>query len=115
MFDNFESYMCEVIIKEQLSEAMMVVVDLVSGEEQQMDKWLGDTSSSHHIESTWAGMLNVEKCPPGTKIRQVHRVVDIHDWETLLLEVDGVDGKRIKKLHESLIVLNINANLFSLE
>ena len=56
---------------------MMVVVDIVGEAKQQMDKWLGDTGSSHHIKSARAGMINVEKCPPGTKIRQVQGVVDV--------------------------------------
>ena len=114
-FDSFDSYMCEVTIGEELPEAMMVVVDIVGEAEQQTDKWLGDTGSSHHIKSTRVGMINVEKCPPGTKIRQVQGVVDVQEWGTVLLEVDGANGKRIMRLHETLIVPSINVNLFSLQ
>lgn len=53
-------------------------------------------------------MVNVEKCPPGTTTRQLQGVVEVQDWGTLLLELDGVDGK-------TLIVSNINVNLFSLQ
>ena len=74
--------MCEVTIGEELPEAMMVVVDIVGEAKQQIDKWLGDTGSSHHIKSTRAGMINVEKCPPDTKIRQVQGVVDVQEWGT---------------------------------
>ena len=42
-------------------------------------------------------------------------VVEVHEWGTVLLEVDGADGKRIIKLHQTLIVPNINSNLFSLQ
>ena len=114
-FDSFDSYMCEVTIGEELPEAMMVVVDIVGEAEQQIDKWLGDTGSSHHIMSSGAGMINVEKCPPCTKIRQVQGTVDVQEWGTVLLEVDGADGKRIMRLHETLIVPSINVNLFSLQ
>ena len=94
---------------------MMVVVDIVGEEEHKIDTWLGDTGSSHHIKSTREGLINDEKCPPGTKIRQVQGVVEVQEWGTVLLEVDGDNGKRIMKLHQTLIVPNINVNLFSLQ
>ena len=114
-FDSFDSYMCDVTIGEELPEAMVVVVDFVGEAEHLEEKWLGDTGSSHHIKSTRAGMTDVENCPPGTKIRQVQGVVDVEEWGTVLLEVDGANGKRIMKLHETLIVPHINVNLFSLQ
>ena len=102
-------------VTEELLEAMMVVVDIVDEAEEEIDKWLGDTGSSYYIKSTRAGMINVEKCPPDTKIRQVQGVVNVQEWGTILLEVDGADGKRIMRLHETLIVPSINVNLFSLQ
>ena len=48
-------------IGEELPESMMVVVDIVGEAEQQVDKWLGDMGSSHHIKSTREGMINVEE------------------------------------------------------
>ena len=39
-FDSFDSYMCEDTIGEELSKAMMVVVDIVGEAEQQIDKWI---------------------------------------------------------------------------
>ena len=93
----------------------MVNADIVGEAERHVDKWLGDTGSSHHIKSTQEGMIEVRKCPPGTKIRQVQGVVKVVEWGTVLLEVDGADGKHIMKLQETLIVPNINVNLFSLQ
>ena len=90
---------------------MMVVVDIVGETKQQIDEWLGDTSSSHHIKSTRKGMIH---CPPRTKIRQVQGVVEVRKWGTLLLEVDNTDGKRKMKLQETLIVPNNKVDLFSL-
>ena len=51
-FDDYESFVYEVTIEE-------------------LDKWLGDTGSSHHIKSTRDGMINVENFPRETRIRQV--------------------------------------------
>ena len=90
-------------------------VDL-AGESQHADEeWLGDTGNSHHIKSTSEGMIDVGPCPPGTRIRQVQGVVDVAEWGTVLIEVDGADGKHIMKLSETLIVPSINVNLFSLQ
>ena len=47
-FDTFESCACELTIGEELPESMTVVVDVVGEAEQKIDKWLGDTGSSHH-------------------------------------------------------------------
>ena len=60
-------------------------------------------------------MVNVEPCPSGTRIRQVQGFVDVQEWGTVLLEVDGEDGKHIMQLRETLIVPDINVNLFTLQ
>ena len=114
-FDTYESFVCDVIIGEQLPEAMILEVGLAGELKNQDDKWLGDSGSSHHIKSTRAGMIDVKPCPPGTRIRQVQGVVNVQEWGTVLLEVDGANGKHIVKLCETLIVPSINVNLFSLQ
>ena len=53
-----ESCTCEVTIREELPESMMVVVDIVGEAKQRIDKWLGDTGSSHHIKSTRENSTN---------------------------------------------------------
>ena len=58
-------------------------------------------------------MVNVEPYPPGTRIRRVQGFVDVKEWGTILLEVDGEDGKHIMQLRET-FVPDINVNLFSL-
>ena len=60
-------------------------------------------------------MVDVKPCPAGTRIRQVQGVVNVRDLGTVLVEVDGANGKHIVKLRETLIVPNINVNLFSLQ
>ena len=65
----------------------------------------------HHSSS---GMINVTKCPPGTTIRQVQGTVDVEEWGTVLLQVDGQNGKKTIRLDETLIVPGITVNLFSL-
>ena len=60
-------------------------------------------------------MVDVEPCPPGTRIRQVQGFVNVEKWGSVLLEVDGERGKHIMQLCETLIVLDINVNLFSLQ
>ena len=60
-------------------------------------------------------MVNIEPCPPGTRIRQVQGFVDVLEWGTVLLEVDGEHGKHVMHLRETLIVPDINVNLFSLQ
>ena len=82
---------------------------------REVDIWMGDTGFSHHIKSSRQGMIEVENCPPGTRIRQVQGVVDVKEWGTVLLDVDGVQGKRLMRLREVLIVPNIKVNLFSLQ
>ena len=94
---------------------MIVEVHLAGSSNQPDDMWLGDTGSSHHIKSTGAGMVNVEPCPPGTRIRQVQGFVNVEEWGTVLVEVDREHGKHIMHLHETLIVPDINVNLFSLQ
>ena len=61
------------------------------------------------------GMIDVKPCPLGTKIRQVQGVVNVKEWGTVLLEVDGAHGKHVMKLSETLIVPSISVNLFSLQ
>ena len=51
-------------------------------------------------------MIDVENCPLGTKIRQIQGVVDVKESGTMLLEVDGANGKRIMKLNKNLIVFD---------
>ena len=82
--------------------------------EQRVNTWLGDSGSSHHIVSPSAGMIDVTKCPPDTRIQQVQGVVAVHEWGTVLLRVDGADGKRIIQLKQTLIVPNVRVNLFSI-
>ena len=60
-------------------------------------------------------MIDVKLCPARTKIRQVQGVVNVQEWGTVLLEVDGANGKHIIKLCETMIVPTINVNLFSLQ
>ena len=69
--DSFESFACEVFIGQEQPVGMIVEVDLAGSSNQPDDMWLGDTRSSRHIKSTRAGMVNVEPCPPGMRIRQV--------------------------------------------
>ena len=114
-FDTYESFMCQVTIGEEFSEAMIVEVGLAGESEPPDDKWLGDSGSSHHIKSTQHGMVDVKPCPAGTKIRQVQGVVNVKEWGTVLLEVEGASDKHIIKLCETLIVPSINVNLFSLQ
>ena len=79
-----------------------------------VDIWLGDSGASDHIKSSSSGMINVTKCPPGTTIRQVHGTVDVEEWGSVLLQVDGEDWKKTIRLDETLIVSGITVNLFSL-
>ena len=60
-------------------------------------------------------MINVSKCPPGMTIRQVQGTVAVEEWGSVLLQVDGRDGKTTIRLDETLIVLGITVNLFSLQ
>ena len=64
------------------------------------------------IKSSSADMINVTKCPLGTTIRQVQGTVDVEEWGSVLLQVDGSEGKRLIRLDETLIV---PGNLFSLQ
>ena len=103
-FDTYESFASEVIIGQAHPEGMIVEVDLARSSSQPDGTWLGDTGSSHHIKSTRTGMVNIEPCPPGTRIRQVQGFVDVKEWGTVLLEVDGEHGKHVMQLRETLIV-----------
>ena len=80
-------------------------------DDQPVDVWLGDSGASHHIKSSSAVMIEVTKCPPGTKIRQVHG----QEWGTVLLQVDGEEGKRVIRLEQTLIIPNISVNIFFLQ
>lgn len=79
------------------------------------DIWLGDSGATNHIKSTSENMVDVEDCPPGTKIRQVQGTVDVRQWGTVLLQVDAAEGKKIIRLTECLIVPQISVNLFSMQ
>ena len=79
------------------------------------DVWLGDSGASHHIKSSSTGMFNVNKCPPGTTLRQVQGTINVKEWGIVLLEVDSHEGKRVIKLERTLIVPGMNVNLFSLQ
>ena len=57
---GYKSMVCDIV-----DEAKARVGD--AGE--QINTWLGDSGSSHHIVSSSAGMINVTKCPPGMRIQ----------------------------------------------
>ena len=80
-----------------------------------VDIWLGDSGASHHIKSSSSRMINVTKCPPGTTIRRVQGTEDVEKWGSVLLQVDGQNGKKTIRLDETLIVPGITVNLFSLQ
>lgn len=89
-----------------------LATDNFGGEEE---VWRRDTRSSHHIKATSARMHNVgSKCSKKTRIRKIWDFVKVKEWETMLVEVDGADGKRVVKLRETLIVPDMNGNIFSL-
>lgn len=52
---DFDSLKCNVIAKDE--------VMVGEADKQQIDNWLGDTGSSHHIKSSAARMINVTVCP----------------------------------------------------
>ena len=60
-------------------------------------------------------MIRVTKCPPRTKIRQVHGLVNVQEWGNVQLQVDGEEGKLVIRLEQILIIPNISVNLFSLQ
>ena len=91
-FDTYESFVCDITIGEEQPEALIFEVDLANESEPADDNWLGDSGSSHHIKSTRDGMIDVKPCPQETKIRQVQGVVNVEEWGTVLLEVDGAYG-----------------------
>ena len=70
-FEEYDGFACTVTIGNV--EAM---IGEAAGKSKQVDVWLGDSGASHHIKSSFAGMINVTKCPPGTTIRQVQGTVD---------------------------------------
>ena len=108
-FEDYDGFACTATI------GMMEAFIGDSGEKpQHVDIWLGDSGTSHHIKSSPTGMINVTKCPPGTTIRQVQGIVGVEEWGTVLLQVDGQDGKRVIKLEQTLIVPGISVNLFSM-
>ena len=80
-----------------------------------VDISLGDSGASHHIKSSSSSMINVTKCPPGTTIRKLQGIVDVEEWGSVLLQVDGHDGKMTIRLDETLIVPEITVNLFSMQ
>lgn len=49
------------------------------------------------------------------RIQQVQGLVEVKEWGTVLLQVDGANGKRVIRLDETLIVPDIKVNLFSLQ
>ena len=109
-FDTYDGFACEVTIG-----AAEAYIGDSSSDSKPVDTWLGDSGASHHIKSSATGMINVTKCPPGTKIRQVQGTVFVEKWGSVLLQVDGEDGKKTIRLDETLIIPGISVNLFSLQ
>ena len=83
-FDTFDGFACEVTI------GATAFVGESGASSKSADIWLGDSGTSHHIKSSSTGMINVCKCPPGTKIRQVQGTAVVEEWGSVLLQVDGV-------------------------
>ena len=109
--EEYDGFACTVTIGNM--EAMSG--DAAASSTKFSDIWLGDSGASHHIKSSSADMINVTKCPPGTKIRQVQGTVDVEEWGSVLMEVDGHGGKNFIRLDETLIVPTVTINLFSLQ
>ena len=108
-FETFDGFTCEVTIG--AAEAFIGESDNAS---KPVDIWLGDSGASHHIKSSAIGMVNVCNRPPGTTLRQVQGIVAVEQWGSVLLQVDGEDGKKTIRLDETLIIPGITVNLFSL-
>ena len=89
-FEDDDGFACTVTIGN--AEAM---IGDVGEKSNHVDVWLGDSGASHHIKSSSSGMIDVMKCPPGTTIRQVQGTVDVKEWGSVLLQVDGQDGKKL--------------------
>ena len=107
--EEYDGFACTVTIGSV--EAM--IGDAAATKTKFSDIYLGDIGVSHRIKSSSAGMIKVTKCPPDTKIRQVQGTVDVEEWGSVLLQVDGSEGKRVIRLDETLIVPSIIVNLFS--
>ena len=109
--EEYDGFACTVTIG--IVEAM--IGDAAAAKTKLSDIWLGDSGASHHIKSSSANMINVTRCPPGTTIWQVQSTVDVEKLGSVLLQVDGSEGKRIIRLDETLIVPGITVHLFSLQ
>ena len=107
-FDTFESRLCVAEIGEELPEAMMVQIDEVNETEREVDIWIFTSHQGITARKDRGGKMSATN-------ENSLGVVDVKEWGTVLLEVDGVQGKRIMRLREVLIVPNIKVNLFSLQ
>ena len=105
-FDTYDGFACSVTIG--AAEAFIGESDA----SKRVDTWLGDSGASHHIKSSSSGMINVCNCPPGTTIRQVQGTIPVEQWGSVLLQVDGANGKNTIRLDETLNVPCISVNLF---
>ena len=77
--------------------------------------FLGDTGASHHIVCKREYFSELSPLPRPFRINQVQGSVAVTHWGTVVLEVDGDNGKQPFWLMEVLLIESMDFNILSLQ
>ena len=77
--------------------------------------FLADTGASHHIVHNREFFWEMLPLPGPFRINQVQGTVEVTHWGTVVLEVDGENGKQKLTLTEVLLIQGIDFNIVSLQ
>ena len=94
--------------EEMCGEAMAVGAEKSS-------TFLGDTGASHHIVCKREYFSELSPLPRPFRINQVQGSVAVTHWGTVVLEVDGDNGKQPFWLMEVLLIESMDFNILSLQ
>ena len=77
--------------------------------------FLADTGASHHIVHKPEFFWDLVPLPGPFRINQVLGTVEVTHWGTMVLEVDGENGKQKLTLKEVLLIPGMDFNIVSLQ
>ena len=77
--------------------------------------FLADTGASHHIVHKREFFWELSPLPGPFRINQVQGTVEVTHWGTVVLEVDGAEGKQKLTLTEVLLIQGMDFNIVSLQ
>lgn len=83
--------------------------------QSQSTEWLCDTAASHHIVNDKTLLKNIRPYRGGFEVLQIKGSVEVTQIGTVVIQVDGEDGKTDLILEDVLLLESLRFNIYSLQ